>query len=76
MVTKIRIVYMLCRESAHSAPIPALAQAQPPKKTVVELFKRKERIGAATGLDETDLRAMLHTLLERIRFFLRALQTA
>jgi predicted nucleic acid-binding protein len=40
-----------------------------PKYVVVELFKHKERIVAATGLDETDLLALLHTLLERIRFF-------
>jgi predicted nucleic acid-binding protein len=40
-----------------------------PKYVMVELFKHKERIAAATGLDEPDLLALLHTLLERIRFF-------
>ena len=40
-----------------------------PKYVVVELFKHKERIVAATGLNETTLLALLHTLIERIRFF-------
>ena len=40
-----------------------------PKYVMVELFKHKERIVAATGLDETTLLALLHTLLDRIRFF-------
>ena len=40
-----------------------------PKYVVVELFKHKERIAAATGLDETTLLALLHTLIEHIRFF-------
>lgn len=40
-----------------------------PKYVMVELFKHKERIAAATGLEEADLLALLHTLLERIRFY-------
>jgi predicted nucleic acid-binding protein len=40
-----------------------------PKYVVVELFKHKERIVEATKLEETTLLALLHTLLERIRFF-------
>ena len=36
---------------------------------LVELFKHKERIAASTGLDEDSLLALLHSLLERIRFF-------
>ena len=40
-----------------------------PKYVVVELFKHKERIVAATGLDEASLLSLLHTLLQRIRFF-------
>ena len=36
---------------------------------LVELFKHKERITAATGLDEASLLALLHTLLEHIHFF-------
>lgn len=40
-----------------------------PKYVVVELFKHKERIAAATGLEEAGLLALLHTLLNRIRFF-------
>jgi predicted nucleic acid-binding protein len=40
-----------------------------PKYVLVELFKHKERIAHATGLNEPDLLALLHTLLERIRFF-------
>ena len=40
-----------------------------PKYVLVELFKHKERIAAASGLDEPDLLALLHTILERIRFF-------
>ncbi len=40
-----------------------------PKYVLVEIFKHKERIAAATGLDETDLLSLLHTLLERIQFY-------
>ena len=40
-----------------------------PKYVLVELFKHKERIAASTGLDEGSLLALLHSLLERIRFF-------
>ena len=40
-----------------------------PKYVVVELFKHKERIAAATGLDEPGLLGLLHSLLHRIRFF-------
>ena len=40
-----------------------------PKYVLVELFKHKERIAKATGLDEPELLALLHTLLERIHFF-------
>lgn len=40
-----------------------------PKYVLVELFKHKERIALATGLDEPQLLALLHTLLERIHFF-------
>ena len=40
-----------------------------PKYVLVELFKHKERIAAASGLDEPELLALLHTILERIRFF-------
>ena len=40
-----------------------------PKYVMVELFKHKERIAASTGLDEDSLLALLHSLLERIRFF-------
>jgi predicted nucleic acid-binding protein len=40
-----------------------------PKYVLVELFKHKERIANATGLDENSLLALLHTLLQRIRFF-------
>ena len=40
-----------------------------PKYVLVELFKHKERIAASTGLDEDSLLALLHALLERIRFF-------
>lgn len=40
-----------------------------PKYVMVELFKHKERIAAATGLEEAELLALLHTLLERIRFY-------
>lgn len=40
-----------------------------PKYVLVELFKHKERIAAATGLEETDLLALLHSLLERIHFY-------
>ena len=36
---------------------------------MVELFKHKERIARSTGLDEGSLLALLHSLLERIRFF-------
>ena len=39
-----------------------------PKYVVVELFKHKERIAAATGLEESGLLALLYTLLSRIRF--------
>ena len=37
-----------------------------PQYVVVELFKHKERIAAATGLDEASLLSLLHTLLQRI----------
>ncbi len=40
-----------------------------PKYVLVELFKHKERIAKATGLNEPELLALLHTLLEHIRFF-------
>ena len=40
-----------------------------PKYVMVELFKHKERIATSTGLDEDSLLALLHSLLERIRFF-------
>jgi predicted nucleic acid-binding protein len=40
-----------------------------PKYVMVELFKHKERIVAATGLEEAELLTLLHSLLERIRFF-------
>jgi predicted nucleic acid-binding protein len=40
-----------------------------PKYVLVELFKHKERIMLATKLDEPSLLGLLHTLLERIRFF-------
>ncbi len=40
-----------------------------PKYVMLELFKHKERIVAATGLDEVSLLGLLHTLLERIRFY-------
>jgi predicted nucleic acid-binding protein len=40
-----------------------------PKYVLVELFKHKERIAAATGLSEPELLGLLHTLLERIHFF-------
>ena len=40
-----------------------------PKYVMVELFKHKERTAASTGLDEDSLLALLHSLLERIRFF-------
>ncbi len=40
-----------------------------PKYVMVELFKHKERIAKSTGLDEDSLLALLHSLLERIRFF-------
>ena len=35
----------------------------------MELFNHKERIAAASSLDEADLLALLHTLLEHIQFF-------
>ncbi|MEO6755640.1 MAG: PIN domain-containing protein, partial [Chthoniobacteraceae bacterium] len=40
-----------------------------PKYVLVELFKHKERVAAATGLDEPSLLSLLHSILERIRFF-------
>lgn len=40
-----------------------------PKYVLVELFKHKERIAAAAGLDEPSLLSLLHVLLEGIRFF-------
>jgi len=40
-----------------------------PKYVLVELFKHKERIAAATGLDEPSLLSLLHTLLQHIAFF-------
>lgn len=40
-----------------------------PKYVLVELFKHKERITKASGLDSTSLLELLRTLLERIRFY-------
>jgi predicted nucleic acid-binding protein len=40
-----------------------------PKYVMVELFKHKERIAAATGLNEANLLELLHTLLQHIHFF-------
>lgn len=40
-----------------------------PKYVLVELFKHKERIAIASGLEEGDLLGLLHNLLEEIRFF-------
>lgn len=40
-----------------------------PKYVLVELFKHKERIAAASGLNEPELLALLHTLIEHIHFF-------
>lgn len=40
-----------------------------PKYVLVELFKHKERIAAASGLDEPGLLALLQDCLERIHFF-------
>lgn len=40
-----------------------------PKYVLVELFKHKERIATASGLDEPELLGLLHELLERITFF-------
>ncbi len=40
-----------------------------PKYVLVELFKHKERIVEASGLEEAELLALLHSLLEQIRFF-------
>lgn len=40
-----------------------------PKYVFVELFKHKEDIAAATSLAESDLLALLHTLLQHIHFF-------
>jgi hypothetical protein len=42
-----------------------------PKYVLVELFKHKERIAAASGLDETDLLALLHTLWSAFIFTTR-----
>lgn len=39
-----------------------------PRFVVVELFKHKERIAAATELNEGDLLECLHELLARIEF--------
>ena len=40
-----------------------------PKYVLVELFKHKERIAGASGLDEVELLTLLHSCLERIHFF-------
>jgi predicted nucleic acid-binding protein len=40
-----------------------------PKYVLVELFKHKERIAAKSGLGETALLSLYHTLVEHIRFF-------
>ena len=40
-----------------------------PKYVLVELFKHKERIAMASGLDEVELLTLLHSCLERIHFF-------
>ena len=40
-----------------------------PKYVLVELFKHKERIASASGLDEPEHLRLLHDLLERISFF-------
>ena len=40
-----------------------------PKYVLVELYKHKERIMAASGLEEAELLALLHSLLEQIRFY-------
>jgi predicted nucleic acid-binding protein len=40
-----------------------------PKYVLVELFKHKERIAAASGLSEIDMLTLLHACLERIHFF-------
>lgn len=39
-----------------------------PKNVFIELFKHKERIAAASGLPESDLLSLLHSILERIEF--------
>lgn len=39
-----------------------------PKYVFVEIFKHKERIVAASGLEEHDLLSLLHSILERIEF--------
>lgn len=39
-----------------------------PKYVFIELFKHKERIAAASGLPESDLLSLLHSILERIEF--------
>ena len=40
-----------------------------PKYVLVELFKHKERIALASGLNEVELLTLLHSCLERIHFF-------
>jgi predicted nucleic acid-binding protein len=40
-----------------------------PKYVLVELFKHKERIASASGLEETALLALLQTCLEHIHFY-------
>ena len=40
-----------------------------PKYVLVELFKHKERISGASGLDEIELLTLLHSCLELIHFF-------
>ena len=39
-----------------------------PKYVCVEIFKHKERIVAASGLEEHELLSLLHSILERIEF--------
>ena len=38
------------------------------KYLIVEIFKHKERIVAASGLEEQELLSLLHSILERIQF--------
>ncbi len=39
-----------------------------PKYVFIELFKHKERITSASGLPESELLSLLHSILERIEF--------